>query len=70
VKIWDSSEGVLLGENVLGIESEVVWATPGVFSNTNYPCDKDGSNCRSPDEKKNQTGCFDKNSNNKCGSEI
>ena len=33
------------GSNVLGIESEVVWATPGQFTVLNYPCSEDGKNC-------------------------
>lgn len=36
---------VLMGKNVLGIESYVVWATPGTFSVANKPCDEDGKNC-------------------------
>lgn len=33
------------GENILGIEEEIVWATPGQFTITNYPCNEDGSDC-------------------------
>jgi cathepsin X len=36
---------VQLGLNLLGIESHISWATPGIFSTTNFPCAKDGSNC-------------------------
>jgi cathepsin X len=36
---------VELGKNLLGIEAHVAWATPGVFSTTNFPCSKDGTNC-------------------------
>ena len=36
---------VELGKNLLGIEAHVAWATPGVFSTTNFPCSKDGKNC-------------------------
>lgn len=36
---------VALGGNLLGIESSVVWATPGKFSIMNKPCDEDGKNC-------------------------
>ena len=33
------------GENILGIEDEVVWATPGQFTVMNFPCNEDGSDC-------------------------
>ena len=33
------------GENILGIEDEIVWATPGQFTTSNYPCNEDGSDC-------------------------
>jgi cathepsin X len=33
------------GVNMLGIESEVAWATPGSFTTTNYMCREDGTNC-------------------------
>lgn len=36
---------VELGRNLLGIESHLAWATPGVFTIANFPCDEDGSNC-------------------------
>ncbi len=36
---------VQLGKNLLGIESEVSWATPGVCTERNFPCDEDGANC-------------------------
>jgi len=36
---------VKTGSDVLGIESYVVWATPGTFSLRNYPCAESGSNC-------------------------
>ena len=38
---------ILMGYNVLGIESTIVWATPGTVSDSNFPCNEDGSNCRS-----------------------
>ena len=38
-----------LGHNVLGIESEVSWATPGQWTEMNYPCSEDGKNC-GPDD--------------------
>jgi cathepsin X len=34
-----------MGKNLLGIESEVAWVTPGSFTVENYPCDEDGKNC-------------------------
>mmetsp|Transcript_8839 Transcript_8839/g.16064 ORF Transcript_8839/g.16064 Transcript_8839/m.16064 type:complete len:373 (-) Transcript_8839:412-1530(-) len=37
---------VELGKNLLGIEANIAWATPGSFSSTNFPCDEDGANCR------------------------
>jgi hypothetical protein len=33
------------GKNLLGIEGEVAWATPGSFSVHNFPCAEDGKNC-------------------------
>jgi len=36
---------ILAGHNSLGIELEVAWATPGVFTVHNFPCYEDGSNC-------------------------
>jgi cathepsin X len=36
-----------MGNNVLGIESEISWATPGVFTDLNFPCYEDGANCHS-----------------------
>lgn len=35
-----------LGINLLGIETEVSWATPDFFTIHNVPCVDDGSNCR------------------------
>ena len=34
-----------LGHNSLGIESMCSWATPGTFTEMNFPCDEDGANC-------------------------
>ena len=34
-----------VGKNLLGIEGEVAWATPGQFTVHNFPCNEDGSNC-------------------------
>ena len=36
---------VEMGKNLLGIESEVSWATPGICTEHNFPCDEDGTNC-------------------------
>eukprot|EP00591_Stephanopyxis_turris_P006976 CAMPEP_0195521682 /NCGR_PEP_ID=MMETSP0794_2-20130614/19168_1 /TAXON_ID=515487 /ORGANISM="Stephanopyxis turris, Strain CCMP 815" /LENGTH=336 /DNA_ID=CAMNT_0040651291 /DNA_START=74 /DNA_END=1082 /DNA_ORIENTATION=- len=33
------------GKNELGIESECAWATPDTFTEKNFPCYEDGSNC-------------------------
>jgi cathepsin X len=34
------------GKNLLGIEGEVAWATPGSFTTQNFPCSEDGKNCK------------------------
>jgi cathepsin X len=34
-----------MGKNLLGIESDIAWATPGEFTVKNFPCDEDGKNC-------------------------
>lgn len=34
-----------MGKNLLGIEGEVAWATPGQFTVHNFPCSEDGKNC-------------------------
>jgi len=36
---------VKLGHNCIGIESEVVWATPDTWTTKNKHCDEDGSKC-------------------------
>ncbi len=36
---------VYLGDNQLGLESDCAWATPGIFTDINYACNEDGSNC-------------------------
>jgi len=36
---------IVRGENQLGIESTCSWATPDTFTEVNYPCYEDGSNC-------------------------
>lgn len=33
------------GKNLLGIEGEVAWATPGTFTVHNFPCSENGANC-------------------------
>lgn len=35
------------GENQLKIEQLCAWATPGTWTETNYPCHEDGANCAS-----------------------
>jgi hypothetical protein len=42
------------GKNLLGIEGEVAWATPGAFTIHNFPCSEDGKNCN--DHKKGPKG--------------
>lgn len=37
---------VKMGQNQLGIESSCSWATPGRWTEHNYPCFEDGSNCQ------------------------
>jgi hypothetical protein len=37
---------VEMGKNLLGIEGEVAWATPGNFTVNNFPCGEDGTGCR------------------------
>lgn len=34
-----------LGSNLLGIEGEIAWATPGSYTVHNFPCSEDGKNC-------------------------
>jgi hypothetical protein len=34
------------GKNLLGIEGEIAWATPGTFTVHNFACYEDGKNCR------------------------
>lgn len=36
---------LVAGKNLLGIEGEVAWATPGSFTVHNFPCSEDGKNC-------------------------
>ena len=46
-----------IGRNVLGVESEVVWATPGQWTEHNVPCWEDGSNCQKNNSQPN-TGYY------------
>jgi cathepsin X len=34
-----------MGKNLLGIEGEIAWATPGSFTVMNFPCYENGENC-------------------------
>lgn len=34
-----------MGKNLLGIEGEIAWATPGSFTVMNFPCFENGENC-------------------------
>jgi len=36
-----------LGKNILALEADCPWAVPGTFTETNFPCYEDGSNCQS-----------------------
>jgi len=45
---------IQLGENILGIEHEIVWATPGTWTEHNVPCHEDGKNCNSPQPQQRQ----------------
>lgn len=33
------------GKNLLGIEGEIAWVTPGAFTVHNFPCAENGDNC-------------------------
>ena len=37
---------ILAGSNIAGIEQKISWATPATFTETNFKCFSDGSNCR------------------------
>lgn len=37
---------VEVGRNLLGIENHLAWATPGMYTTTNFPCDEEGTECR------------------------
>merc|ERR1712151_1257007 len=36
---------IKMGGNQLGIENSCSWATPGSFTELNFPCNEDGTNC-------------------------
>ena len=36
---------VATGKNMLNIESDIGWATPGSYTTHNVPCDEDGATC-------------------------
>jgi len=36
---------VAMGQNILGLEGEVAWATPGSWTELNFPCNENGDNC-------------------------
>jgi len=38
---------LVMGENQLGVESSGAWATPGSFTELNFPCGEDGTGCGS-----------------------
>merc|ERR1719399_686231 len=37
---------VAKGNNALHLEEQCAWAVPDVFTETNFPCNEDGSNCK------------------------
>jgi len=37
---------VAKGNNALHLEEQCAWAVPGAFTETNFPCNEDGSNCQ------------------------
>ena len=39
-----------VGKNLLGIEGEVAWVTPGSYTVNNFPCYEDGKNCVNHEE--------------------
>jgi cathepsin X len=36
---------VAIGDNILGVESDGAWATLGSWTETNFGCFEDGTNC-------------------------
>eukprot|EP00924_Labyrinthula_sp_SR-Ha-C_P003683 augustus_masked-scaffold_3-processed-gene-2.48-mRNA-1 protein AED:0.06 eAED:0.06 QI:0/-1/0/1/-1/1/1/0/361 len=51
---------IATGDNNLGIENSCVWATPGEFTEHNFPCYEDGSNCVTQTKYENPTFQFGK----------
>jgi len=43
---------IAAGQNLLGIEGEIAWATPGTFTIHNYPCAENGDGCNGNEQKK------------------
>lgn len=41
---------ILMGHNVLGIESRITWSTPGRYTVVNFPCYENGENCSQDEE--------------------
>ena len=37
---------VAKGHNALHLEEQCSWAVPAAFTESNYPCNEDGSNCK------------------------
>lgn len=40
---------VEMGQNILGLEGEVAWATVGSWTEVNFPCSENGKNCNGSD---------------------
>jgi len=55
---------IMMGSNLLGIESGIAWATPGSWTEINFPCAEDGSNCLSESATQMQSYFFEDPSNN------
>jgi len=36
---------VEMGKNILGLEGEIAWVTPGSWTEVNFPCAENGANC-------------------------
>ena len=36
---------IAAGKNMLGMEDNVAWVTPGTFTTENVPCSEDGAEC-------------------------
>lgn len=36
---------IAMGQNMIGIETKITWATPETFTTVNYHCYEDGKNC-------------------------